>query len=66
MWICSLEYFEKWFIDNFGESTSKLMYTYLKDLKLIHPSYRTLHNNKKTVKYMDRKIADQLGFNSPH
>ena len=59
-----LEDFEKWFIDNFGESTSELMYTYLKDLKLIHPSYRTLHNSKKAVRYMGRKMADQLGFNS--
>ena len=57
-----LEDFEKWFIKNFGESTSELMYTYLKDLKLIHPSYRTLHNSKKAVRYIGRKMADQLGF----
>jgi|GEM_PF-6256100 hypothetical protein len=59
-----LESFEKWFIRNFGESTAEFMYSYLKDLKLIHPSYRTLQDSKKAVRYMGRKMADQLGFSN--
>lgn len=57
-----LESFEKWFIKNFGESTAEFMYSYLKDLKLIHPRYRTLNDSKKAIRHMGRKMADQIGF----
>ncbi|MCE7699525.1 MAG: hypothetical protein K8E24_012210 [Methanobacterium paludis] len=54
--------FEEKFTKEYGESTSEEMYTHLKDLNLIHPSYRTLADKSKAVRSMGRRMADQLGF----
>ncbi|AEG18680.1 hypothetical protein [Methanobacterium paludis] len=55
--------FEEKFTKNYGESTSEGMYDHLKDLNLIHPSYRTLaENKKKALRSMGRRMSDQLGF----
>lgn len=54
--------FEERYIKEHGEATSEEMYAHLKDLGLIHPSYRTLYDSKKAVRYIGRKMADQLGF----